>query len=257
MARIIQHFLLFCVLCFCYTPFAVAKEFTRKLPHFSSVSVSSDLTVIVRSAFRQHVTLRGHPEAVAGISTRVSHGTLYIRRLFSPPSEAAGLYSRHVVIDVAVSGPVFALYTQDTALLIVRSIRSHGLYLNIQGASLVRLDAHHVPLRKVIHEGSRNLSLSGIHGKTLYVYGGGSGKITLHGRVTNLTARVCDTACLNARALHVENAYIHTEDGALAMVTPFHALYAYAFGRSNVYYYKTPAKLVVRTENRGNVLKIP
>lgn len=232
----------------------VIVEAFRNLPHFSNISVSDDLKVVITGGRRQSVVLSGDERAVEEISTRVSNQTLYIERAFLNRSKD---YDHSVFIEITTNGALSGLYTTDSAILMANNIRSTGLTIRMLDNSYIKVNARDIVLREAVNGSSRDLVLSGINSRAVHLKGTGDGEIILSGIVNELTAHLFKQSCLRAEGLRIRDAYIQTEENALAMVTPSNALYAFAFDSSNIYYSRTPNKIVQDPEQSGNILKVP
>lgn len=229
----------------------------RHLPHFSNIDVSDHLEVIVTGGHaRQSVVLMGDSRAVAEISTEVRGKTLFIERT-NPPSTSEP-YNHHIVVRINLNTPISGISASEAARVRVKNIKSHGLTLVARDHAFIKLDGRGVVLRRVDNYSTQNMVIFGINTKYLHIKGVGKGEIILGGTVGTLTAYLYDQACLRAERLVAQHAYIHTEGQAIAQVLAIQDLYAFAKGYSNIYYYKTPDKQLVRhTQDWANVLKIP
>lgn len=222
----------------------------RNLPHFSAISVSDNLNVTVTGGARESVVLTGEAATVQQISTTVSNGILYVKGSRSGRNADTTI---HITTDSSLS----ALYATNSAQITANHIQSRGLVVHMDGSSCIRIRGHNVVLMGVENNSTQNFMMSGINSRSVHLAGKGPGGFTLSGVTGNLTARLCGGMSLNAEHLKANYVYVRTEDNSLAIVTPIQALYAFAFQKSNIYYCKTPVKLVVRAEESGNVLKVP
>ncbi len=223
----------------------------RNFPHFSAINVSgSNLKVTVTGGEKESVVLIGQAATVQKISTTVSQGTFYIKGL-------RGGHTPNVTIHITTNHPLSTLSTANNIQFTARHIQSHGLQVRMGGGSCINIQERKLPLIGVENNSTCAFVMSGIDAKNLHLVGKGPGGFRLSGAVGNLTARLSGSMRLDAEHLITQHAYVYTTNNSLAIVTPIQALYAFAFQNSNVYYCKTPVKLAVRTQESGNVLKVP
>ncbi|MDF3054920.1 MAG: hypothetical protein K0Q74_827 [Gammaproteobacteria bacterium] len=225
-------------------------ESSRELPYFSAINASDDVVVFVQGGKPQSVIVRSNDaRAVQAISTTVSNQTLYIKR-------ARPTNGREVVTHITLPF-LSGIYAKGTSQVIAKNIRTQGLALRAENNAVVEVEGKDLILSSMQNNSTQNLVVSGIHARNMDLTGVGRGDFVLSGKVSVLTARLYGGSRLYAEGLKADDVYVRAEDNALAIVTPIKALYGFAFGNSNVYYCKTPPKLVIRTEGSGNVLKVP
>ncbi|QLH43967.1 MAG: DUF2807 domain-containing protein [Coxiellaceae bacterium] len=143
----------------------------------------------------------------------------------------------------------------------------HGAVAAVQGASgsnirLVLNDQSrislqgYVPVAEVDVAGDSMVDVSWVDTDHIQIIGRDNSEIHLAGAVRVLDARLYDNAVLDAKYLRSITALVYTCENAMAQVIATYSLNAFATDFSNIYYYRTPEKLVDFSEKSGNVLQV-
>lgn len=228
-----------------YPPIAKPIVYNQ-LPPFDAIDVHGPAKVIINHNSRgPAVTIKGAPPGTLPIPpVLVDNRTLMINSRNQP-----------VVVIVNTTQPLRSITVHDSASVWANNVNSPGLVVSTMDNSAVHLN-HAGALRMVQNNSSQDMAISGIDSRSIVVYGYGTGRVRLSGKTRSLEAKLGDQFCLEAQDLHADTVHIMTHDKALAYICPIHAMYAFAYDNSNIYYYLIPGQLVRETRISGNVLKL-
>ncbi|MCH9770772.1 MAG: DUF2807 domain-containing protein [Gammaproteobacteria bacterium] len=123
------------------------------------------------------------------------------------------------------------------------------------GNSQVTLNGR-VQLNRGVAKNNGRITVSWVNSNKLTVRASDDAKIKLSGVAKRVYAKLGGQSQLQARYLRANKMNVRTTNNASAKINPQHALYAFASGKSNVYYYHRPKHLTRYTKGHGNVLLI-
>lgn len=231
------------------------KPIVRKVSH--TMKLSSAVNAINANGFFE-LLIKNSKRSQVRVSTTnfkpvkvyVSHHILFLKTLWKP----YGLNKRPVV---TVQIPNLKQLTVNS-LVNVKSTRlqARGLTIEAHGSGQIQL-AGMLKVNRIDQSGANHINLRWIKSNQLFVKSTGDGHIKLAGVARSLYARLDGHSVLNTRYLRTRFIHVQTKNHATASVDPLTSLRAFAFGNSNIYYYKIPKNITRSSSQSGNVLHIP
>lgn len=225
---------------------------TIRMNCFSAIKIDGDFDVVIMDRQNeQKVVIEGDQEALENTLIR-SHGGVFY--LSTKPFCSKCPPRRHrTVVRIYLCQPLKFLDVAGNTCVRGQVYCPGGLSINAHGNCSVNLRGV-LNLQRVTLYTHGEVIMSGVSTQYLTVCGGGTGRLCLGGRIGTLKARLSGRFHLEAGCVRVCEAYVQTQDVAIASVYPVFALYAFATGYSHILYYNTPKKLVRYTQESGNVL---
>jgi hypothetical protein len=233
----------------------MGKQFTLNLPTFSAINVVGPLQIsLLDHQQQQTITVMAPIDIAPFINASVQNNTLLLETHF--PSNYKNL---PIPIKINMRPLLTDLTVRGVASVSGRIVGNPGLSILLTNSGNILLKGKDIPLHSVENDSQNDITIQGIRSKDLLVRGSGEGgKIDLSGQTDLLNAQIKKAMTLYSQTLFARKIYITAQDNALAFVCPVDALYGFAYGNSNIYYYHNNPRNIVRdTYVSGNVLKMP
>lgn len=158
--------------------------------------------------------------------------------------------------------PVITVSITNLKRLIVNgSVNVTGDQVHSDGLSIISLGSGNIQLRgmmkvdQITQRGANYIALNWVNTTILTIDSKGRGKVFLAGLAQRIYARLRGAAILEAKYLRAKSIQIKTENHSVAYVMPLISLRAFALDKSNIYYYSNPKSLTLNTEELGNILQ--
>ena len=206
---------------------------TINTQEYNGISVGGPFDVALIPGKEGNITIKGEENILEYIETKVTNGTLTIKKKNN--------------LNIKMSRNARVLIT-----IPVESINAIRLSGSGKLSSNKTLKSDHFKIRT---SGSRYLELA-LEVESLIVRISGSSNIKLIGNAKNLDIRSSGSSNLKAYDLKTENARFKMSGSSNVEITVNESLNAKLSGSANVRYHGNPSKLHSKTSGSGNVLKV-
>lgn len=228
-------------------------------PWFNSIETDGDFEIQIHTSRTNRIQIQ---RTDCYIDSWVEGGVLHLVLLPPPdakPDSNTNLETPPMPLE-PIHVTVWMPELQNLTLNGTNSVMGDPIYsewLNIDGEGQSNIILRGLlNVNKIIIHGASDVSLRWIKSHHLVVRGYDSSEIFLAGTADVLDAKLTDDAHLDARYLRSHTVLVETESGARANVLALKSLNAFAYGSSNIYYYKSPNYQLAETEFMGNVLQL-
>lgn len=223
------------------------------LPSFSAVDAKGDFHIIMSNGKNQSVTLSGNPLALSRVSVRVIGKTLVLKTKVSRSESFT--YNSRVVVHIVTPRPLTSIALAGKSAFQGAALKTSTLKIYTKDTASVYIRGNN-NIQRIENNSMRDIDLGWVNSRNILISGAGSGWVRIAGSADVLTARLRNSACLEAEHFRANKVYVETEDDAIARVQPVSTLYAFAMDTSNIYYFRVPRQLAGYTKGSGNILKL-
>ncbi len=229
---------------------------TLSVPAFSKLTVTGNVTVVLlpNSSWRG-ITIEQNGEA---LYKEVDGNELILGNQAVVEKNAQGKQQTvWLPVRLTISGcPVAAIETHGNAKVMANHWQAHApVNIHADGNSVINLQGT-INLAQVDLSENARLYTSWVNSRDLFFHADQNAYAEFSGVAGRLLAKLENNAELNAKYLRADDLHIRTLDRAEAKVTPLSKFAGFAYGSSNVLYYKTPGHLLDITAESGNVLQM-
>lgn len=180
------------------------------------------------------------------VNSRIRHNTVYISKRPDHPGRVKLTVLIHRIDHLRLTG---------NASFNGRIDNSKALSIRAYDHSRIKLKGK-INLKRLVANGSSKINLEWVNAKSLNIHSANNARIRLAGVANQVRASINGNSKLNAQYLRAKTAIVQTHGSASAKIMAINNLRAFAFDKSNIYYYKQPSHITRFTRNSGNVLQL-
>jgi hypothetical protein len=228
-----------------------------KAGYFTSIETDGNFSIQIQRGRKSYVEISG--EGARFVDASITGGTLILRDVDPDPDPdpkhaKEPIYFPAATVKVSMSY-LDNLYLQGQSFVRGSNIRSHGLCIDANGRSYVLLNGV-VDVHQIFANDNSRISIQWVDNNDLQVEGRDYSHIYMAGVAKLLHARLSGKSSLDAKYLRARTVLVQTIDNAVAEVLAIKALYAFANGCSDVYFYKRSRYIFMSSQLSGNVLQM-
>jgi hypothetical protein len=221
---------------------------------FNSINADGPFNIQVYPATKAYIEMTQSTRPY--VNVWVKDGTLYMRQVEIKEKGKVKVITTPMNVQVFVPSLSEVTVNGKTNLSLSKDIRSYGLVITAEGQDSVVLDGVY-NVSKIIASGDSYVSIRWINSNKISINACECAQVFLAGVAKVIEARLGDAAYLDAKYLRPHIALVQTSGEAVAEVLSINSLYAFAEGRSNIYYFKRPRNQYLEyTSLSGNVLRL-
>lgn len=189
------------------------------------------------------------PAGKRSIRATVRNHTLYIR------NQTPGVDSARPVKILVRLHQLNELDASDATSVTTRNLKTDQLIIKADNRGTIRLNGQ-INLKRIQAKGPGLIAVKWVSGPDINITTQNRARLKLAGVAKQIHIRASGKSRVDAQYLRAQSAVVRTRNQASVKVLAKDALHAFAFGRSNIYYYKNPKRINRYTQDSGNVLQL-
>jgi len=218
-----------------------------KVKPFNTLEVSTRLNIELKHSDQYQVIIKSPKGQHTPLDAKSKNHRLTLRWRQIPEHSDR--------VHVTVKAPnINQLIVQGRTSVTGHNLQYTDLSITNQDQGQIQLEGK-IKLTKIAQHSSEPITVSMVYSPHLTIVSDGAGQIKISGTAESARASLMENAYMDSRYLRCHWLWVKTEDTASADVLATKYLAAFAYGRNNINYYKTPDFAIYDSQVPGDVLQ--
>lgn len=223
---------------------------TLSLPAFDAIQTDGNFNINFVTGRPQQVQIEANARPY--VIAQVEDNTLMLSLAIDPATKKP-IVCPPITVEVAV--PFLSRLSLAGATTLIANDINGNFSIIAGDNSRITLNGI-VNVKNIQASGNSVVRLRWVNAGELKVCGTDTARIFLAGTTQVLEARMSGYAFLDAKYLRPKVALVRTQDDATAEVLSTYSLYTFAYGDSNIYFYKKPGVFLESSTESGDILQL-